>query len=186
MITAPTLPACSPPAGDAATVAGNLRRLMAREGLTFEEVVAATRLDERTIRGLARAANKPHARTLHKLAAGLGVAIEELFRPLGRWSPQAFDRATNVLVEGVIAQCPEVFDDWSESDFNELYSRFGTGGALTEEGILAAAEALNAKRAMWTQISVILESGEAELLAEFVEILYWRATAVDVPRRDTR
>ncbi|MEX2316333.1 MAG: helix-turn-helix transcriptional regulator [Pirellulales bacterium] len=168
--------ALSSPHRDAATVATNLRRLMAKGGLTFDDVVAATRLDERTIRGLARGANNPHARTLHKLAHGLGVSIDELFRPVGRSPAQEFDRATNVLVEGVVAQRPDLFAHWSQAEFDELYSRFGTGGALSEEGILTAAEAMNAKRALWTQVSVILESGEAELLAEFVEMLYRRAT----------
>ena len=76
----------------------------------------------------------------------------------------------------LIAQRPEVFADWSEDEFAERYSRFGTGGALSEEGILAAAQAQNAKRALWTQISVILESGDAQLLSEFVEVLYRRVT----------
>jgi transcriptional regulator with XRE-family HTH domain len=168
--------ALSSPRRDAATVATNLRRLMARDGLTYDDVVAATALDERTIRGLARATNNPHARTLHKLAAGLGVEIDELFRPAGRSPAEQFDRETNLLVEGVVAQRPELFADWSEAQFNELYSRFGTGGALTEDGVVAAAEAMNTKRGLWKKISVILESGQADLLGELVEMLYRRAT----------
>ena len=76
---------------------------MARDGLTFDDVVAATELDERTLRGLARGTTNPHARTLHKLAQGLGVSIDELFRPPGRHSPRQFDRATNSLVESCVA-----------------------------------------------------------------------------------
>jgi transcriptional regulator with XRE-family HTH domain len=161
---------------DTAEIGVNLRRLMAKGGLTFDDVVAITGLDERTIRGLVRGANNPHARTLHKLAAGLGVPIDELFRPISRASALEFDRATNPLVESVVARRPEIFADWSEDEFAELYSRFGTGGALSEDGIVAAAEAQNAKRALWTQISVILESGDSQLLAEFVELLYRRVT----------
>ncbi|MEX0611105.1 MAG: helix-turn-helix transcriptional regulator [Pirellulales bacterium] len=161
---------------DAAILAMNLRRLMARDGLTFEEMVTATCLDERTLRALARGMNNPQARTLHKLARGLGVSIDEFFRPPGRLAPSQFDRATNSLIEGAVAGHAEVFSNWSEADFDELYSRFGTGGQLTEAGILAAAQAMNAKRDLWRQISIILESGEAELLAEFVELLYRRAT----------
>jgi transcriptional regulator with XRE-family HTH domain len=172
----------SAPSRDAATLAMNLRRLMARDGLTFDEVVAATGLDERTLRAIARATNNPHARTLHKLAGGLGVSIDELFRPPGRFSPRHFDRATNSLVEGVVARHQNAFKNWSQSDFDELFSRFGTGGALTEAGVLAAAEAMNAKRELWRQVSVILESSEAELLAEFVEVLYRRATVSTPPR----
>ena len=66
---------------NAQTIATNVRRLMARDGLTFTDVVEMTGLDERTIRGLVRGANNPHARTLHKFAHGLGVSIDELFQP---------------------------------------------------------------------------------------------------------
>src|SRR5262245_49824430 len=38
--------------GHAALIATNLRRLMARHGMTYVDVVEATGLDERTIRGL--------------------------------------------------------------------------------------------------------------------------------------
>jgi len=168
---------------DAAILAANIRRLMARDGLTFEEVVAASGLDDRTLRALARGNNNPHARTLHKLAQGLGVSVEELFRAPGRAAPRQFDRATNTLVESVVACNSQTFKNWSENEFDELYSRFGTGGQLTEAGILAAAEAMNAKRDLWRQISVILESGEAELLSDFITLLYHR---VKVPRNGDR
>jgi transcriptional regulator with XRE-family HTH domain len=162
--------------GDAAAIATNLRRLMARHGLTFVDVVEATGLDERTIRGLVRGSNHPHARTLHKLAHGLGIEIDELFHPPGYSPSRQFDRATNTLVQSVVAARPELFENWSQANFDELYSRFGAGGQLTESGVLAAAEAMNAKRDLWRQISVIFESGEAELLTEFVNILFHRAT----------
>ena len=54
---------------------------MARDGLTFSDVVDATGLDERTIRGLVHSTNNPHARTLHKFSQGLGIEIGELFQP---------------------------------------------------------------------------------------------------------
>lgn len=162
---------------DAATVASNLRRLMARDGLTFEDVVAATELDERTLRGVARAQTNPHARTLFKLAQGLGVEMDELFRPPTRFAPRQFDRATNSLVDEVAAKHADTFANWCEADFDELRSRFGVGGQLTEEGVLAAAEMMNANRRVGQQVSVILESGEAKLLTEFVDMLYRRVTA---------
>lgn len=167
------------PSHDAAMVAFNLRRLMARDGLTFDDVVAATQLDERTLRAVARATSNPHARTLHKLALGLGIEIDELFRAPNRWSPQRFDRATNGLVQEAIDRNPDLFENWSEAEFDELFSRFGTGGQLTDSGVLAAAEAMNAKRETLRQVCVLLESGEAVLLAEFVELLYRRATVAE-------
>ena len=162
-------------------MAANLRRIMARDDLTFDQVVTATELDERTLRSLARGGTHPHARTLHKLAQGLGVSIDELFRPAGRTAARQFDRASNSLVESVVAIHARTFKNWSERDFDELYSRFGTGGQLTEAGILAAARSMNAKRDLWRQVSVILETGEAELLSGFIELLYFRATSIKLP-----
>ena len=69
-----------------------------------------------------------------------------------------------------------MFTAWSEADFDELYSQFGHGGPLAEAGVLTAAEAINAKRALLRQVSVILESSESELLADFVKLLYRRVT----------
>ncbi len=162
---------------DAARVAWNLRRVMARAGLTFEDVVSATELDERTVRGIVRGTTNPHARTLHKLASGLGVPMDDLFQSSGNNSPRRFDRATNMLIEGVVANNPKTFTNWSEANFDELYSRFGTGGQLTEDGVLDAAQAMNAKRDVQRQVSVILESSDAELLSQFVSMLYGRVTS---------
>jgi transcriptional regulator with XRE-family HTH domain len=167
--------------GNAATVATNLRRIMARDNLTFEQVVTATELDERTLRSLARGTTNPHARTLHKLAQGLGVSSDELFHTVGSSASRRFDRAANSLVQGIVHEHSRLFKNWSESDFDELYSRFGTGGQLTESGVLSAAKLMNAKRDLYRQVSVILESSEAELLSGFVELLYFRATSVQQP-----
>lgn len=161
---------------DAAAIATNIRRLMARDGLTFDDVVSSTGLDERTLRSLVRGRNNPHARTLHKLAQGLGVAIDELFHLPTHAGWQRFDRATNMRVENVVLDHPALFEDWQEADFDELYSRFGTGGQLSEAGVLAAARAMNDKRELWRQVSVVLESSDRELLSEFVELLYRRVT----------
>jgi transcriptional regulator with XRE-family HTH domain len=166
----------APPARQPSAIATNLRRLMARHGLTYDDVVRASGLDERTVRGLARGMNNPHARTLTKLAGGLGIDVDELFHQPGQTARQRFDRATNTLVDSVVAARGDIFARWSDADFDELYSRFGTGGQLTETGILAAAEAQNARHKLWRQISTILETGEAALLAEFIQLLYRRAT----------
>jgi transcriptional regulator with XRE-family HTH domain len=170
---------------NAQAIAANVRRLMARDGLTFNDVVEMTGLDERTIRGLVRGASNPHARTLHKFAHGLGVSIDELFQPAGLLARQAFDRATNPLVQSVVQTQAALFDAWSPADFDELYSQFGAGGPLTDEGVAAAAEAINAKRALLRQVCVILESGESELLADFVKLLYRRATETHPPQNGT-
>ncbi len=158
----------------------NVRRLMARLGLTQADVVAATGLDERTVRSLMRGNSQPHARTLHKFAAGLGVDADELFQEpaIGLHGSQvaAFDRSTNPAVAGVIERHPELFAQWQAADFEELYSRVAVGGELTEAGALASARAMNERRELLLQVALILESSEAELLREFIALLHRRAT----------
>jgi hypothetical protein len=100
------------------------------------------------------------------------VEVDELYQSSG--SPrQAFDQATNPIVESVVHEHAEVFRDWSKAELDELTSQLGSG-PLSEAGILAAAEAINAKRAFLQQVCVILESSESELLSDFVELLYQR------------
>jgi len=155
----------------------NVKRLMARLNMTLAEVVEATGLDERTVRSILRGTTRPHARTLHKLAAGLGIDPDELFQD-PREGVAAFDRAANPAAAQVIDRYPHLFAKWTRADFEELYSRVAVGGELTEEGALASARAMNRRRELLTQVAVILESGEAELLREFIALLYRRITAV--------
>lgn len=173
----PALTAAAPPEGR--TLHGaNVRRLMARLNMTQAEVVAATGLDERTVRSLMRGASRPHARTLHKFAAGLGVEVDELFHD-PRGAAAAFDRATNPAVTAVVRSHSHVFAQWTAAEFEELFSRVGVGGELTEEGALAAAEAMNQRRELLLRAAMILETSEAEHLREFIAMLYRRVTAVD-------
>lgn len=158
-------------------IAHNLRRIMADEAMTYEDVVEATRLDARTIRCLARGEHQPQARTIHRLAEGLGVATDELFTPPTGLSHQAFDAATNPVVGRLRERRPEIFADWAAEDFAELASRFGIGGELTEAGAIAETDAMNAKRAVVQRVKVILETSHRQLLSDFVEVLYDRVEA---------
>ncbi len=150
----------------------NLRRLMARFGLSIEQVLEKTGLDERTIKGILGGANKPHARTLHRLATGLGVPTDEFFQDPSLLAHQTFDRQTNPVVEETIRSYPLLFQGWTQLDFDELYSRFGVGGGLTADGAVAAAEAMNAKRQVLAKVSELLETSQAPLVSGFVDLLY--------------
>ena len=85
-----------------------------------------------------------------------------------------FDRATNGAVTELLDSQPELFTDWATDDFDELFSRVGIGGELTESGALAAVHAMNSHRETMHQVAVLLESNEADLLRGFVEMLYER------------
>lgn len=166
----------------AQVVANNVRRLMAGHGLTYDQVVEACGLDHRTVRGIVRGEKRPHAKTLHRLAEGLGVTADELFIDAASISQAAahgnpsgqFDRSTNPAVSRVVESHAELFDGWSSTDYAELFSRFGKGGELTEDGAIEAAELMNRKRQLIARACVVLESSDSELLAEFIEMLYKR------------
>jgi transcriptional regulator with XRE-family HTH domain len=153
-------------------VALNLRRLMARAGLTQEQVISVTGLSQRTVKSLVAGKSKPHARTLHRLAEGLGVSTDELFQKPSLLAHHLFDRRTNPIVDEVVSDRPELFDGWTEAEFAELYSRFGTGGQLTACGAADVVQAMNRNRDVHRMVALLLESGEAELLAGFVRLLY--------------
>jgi len=152
--------------------ASNVRRLMARSGLTLQQVVAATGLHQRTVKAILNGKHKPHARTLHRLATGLGVPSDELFQHPSLLTHRLFDRHTNPLVDEVVRAHPQLFERWSQADFEELYSRFGTGGALTADGATEIVRAMNQKREVHHKVAMLLESGEAPLLIGFVDLLY--------------
>lgn len=160
--------------------ASNLRRLMARLNLTVREVSEQTGLDQRTIKGiLRRGGSKPHARTLHQLAAGLGVNVDELFQTPALLAHRAFDRATNPVVDDYLAQHPDSVEGWSQADFDELYSHMGAGGSLTLEGTATMIQTINRKRETWRKLAVVLESGEAELLSDIVDLFFDRVVIVN-------
>jgi transcriptional regulator with XRE-family HTH domain len=77
----------------------NLRRLMTRLDVTIEQVAARAALDPRTVQGILDGTNRPHARTLHRLAAGLGVSPDEFFVDPAQLVYRCFDQATNPVVE---------------------------------------------------------------------------------------
>jgi transcriptional regulator with XRE-family HTH domain len=161
-----------------ADLAANLRRLMARQGVSLDQLAAASAVDRRTIASVLRGKKQPHSRTLRRLADALLVPADEFFQDPSLLTHRTFDRQTNPLVDKVIAEQPHLFAGWSESDFDELYSHFGTGGALTREGATMAAQRMNRARAVQEKVALVLETHEAELLEEFVDLLYRRVTVV--------
>src|SRR5215831_13921550 len=161
----------------------NLRRLMAREGLTLADLISRSRLNHRTLKELLAGRRQPQPRTLHRLAGGLNVPVEELFQDPALLRHRLFDRHTNPVVDEVIAAYPQMFHGWTAAEFDELYSRFGTGGALTQEGALQAACAMNRRRELLAKVALLLETSEADLLESFLELLY-RRTVITAPSGD--
>lgn len=156
----------------------NVLRLAAAAGLSLDALRERAGLDQRTLRGILHDKNKPHLRTVKKLAEGLGVAVDELFLDPARLVYRRTDRWSNAVIDEVIESNPDLFDDWTESDFDELYSRVGEGGALTREGAIDAVRRTNWKRDAHAKLDVILESGQGQLAAEIIETLFKNATVL--------
>lgn len=156
----------------------NLWRLMAIEGLSIGQVAEKTGLDERTIRGILNGGNKPHAQTLHRLAAGLGVQVDEFFIGPAQLLYRRFDQETNPLVAEMIENRRELFDNWREADFDELHSRVGTGGALTSEGVLESVRHMNHKHELHELLDIILESGQITFVDRMLKLIYEEHVAV--------
>jgi transcriptional regulator with XRE-family HTH domain len=155
----------------------NLLRLMADRGLSMGQMSELADMDERTIRGILNGSNRPHAKTLRRLADGLGVSVDELFIDPSRLLYRRFDQKTNPIVSEVMEAHSELFAGWNESDFDELHSRVGTGGALTFEGTLEAVRHMNLKHEIHQKIDVLLESSRERELVGIINVLYDSVTS---------
>ena len=100
-------------------------------------------------------------------------AVEDL-SDNGDFGEQArfFDRQTNWAIQSVCEQFPSLFEDWGESQWDELFSSFGTGGELNEEGIRLQAEAINAQAETLYQLKVVLETHLADAARGVIRSLY--------------
>jgi transcriptional regulator with XRE-family HTH domain len=145
---------------------------MADRNLSLQEVAQRTGLDERTVRGISRGKHRWQMRTLHRLAEGLGVSVDEFFLDPARLLYRQFDRDTNPLITDVMQSHGEVFEGWGEADFDELHSRVGTGGALTFDGVLCAARDMNRKRELHDKLDVLLESSQSKTVSGMLDLMF--------------
>lgn len=114
----------------------------------------------------------PRPSTVGKVTQALGL-------PPAWWveaGPEAaaFDRRTNPAVLELAEQHPAIFAGLADEDWDELHSVFGTGGALSEEGVLTQARRLKTRRELLRQLEVVLETHLAEAATAMIESLYQR------------
>ena len=154
----------------------NLRRLMAERGLSTKDVIEITGLDRRTVGGILAGTHRTHPRTITRLAESLEVSADEFFITPGQLVYRHFDAQTNAVVEEVVDEHPDLFQDWTEADFDELHSRMGTGGGLTRDGAVAAAEGMNHRRELHRKLDLLLETSHADVIGGMIDAAYERAT----------
>ena len=132
---------------------------------------------------LAGEADRPRMQTLEKVAAALDVPLAELLtgsassRPAEAptdsiSAPRAFDRRTNPAISEVAVESPHLFADWTPDDWDELYSTFGAGGALTPHGVRESAGRINRNRDTLQQTRLLLETHLSEVTARLIDTLH--------------
>ncbi|MDA0832200.1 MAG: helix-turn-helix transcriptional regulator [Planctomycetota bacterium] len=175
-----------------------LRRLRLQRGWNVDELARRAGVSRTTMYLLETGKTAtPRAKTLRQIADTLGVAVEDLDSGRASGNPKAepslheeqteplrsrnYDRELNLMLNGLVYSVfqatPRLFSEWTNDDWDELYSTFGVGGAMTEEGILFAAEQINRKRTICHQLQVILETEHGETAARVIGALYQLATA---------
>lgn len=82
------------------------------------------------------------------------------------------DRRTNPIVDELRRAHPQLFAGWAPTDFDDLYSRFGTGGELTWDGAVAFTTLINRRRKLLAQVALLAETAEVDRLETFLDELY--------------
>jgi hypothetical protein len=86
-----------------------------------------------------------------------------------RYRRHRLDRDTNPQVPVVAEECPELFEQFDEADWETLYSTRGVGGALTREGVADVAQRINENRRIRQQVAELLENGSVR--GELIEVI---------------
>lgn len=126
---------------------------------------------------------RPRISTLSRLAAAFGLTLEQFLqghnsRPSSprdvrpEEHSRSFDRRTNTAIHAVSRDRPELFADWNDAEWDELYSTFGTGGELSAEGVVLEAEKINARRESLHKLAVVMDTHLHDVARHMVESLY--------------
>jgi transcriptional regulator with XRE-family HTH domain len=171
-----------------------IREECLRRGWDDGELARRTGISRTALYNLRRGTTRrPRASTLNSVAQAFGIDPCSLDRPTGESvggesipefdapaldskvqtrSDRRFDRKTNPLVDVVRRNAPELFFGWNEADFDELFSVFGTGGGLTEEGVTKAAIQMNRRRETLWRLQIVMETHLAEVAEGLVKTLF--------------
>ncbi|MAT16596.1 MAG: hypothetical protein CMJ46_15155 [Planctomyces sp.] len=131
----------------------------------------------------------PQSSTLRKIATALEIPLEELcdidderayqqdtaagaITSGSTVNPAQLDRRTNPVVTEVYRSHPSLFEGWEAHDWDEIYSSFGVGGALTEEGVREVATQINEKRDLLRKVQVLLETHQRDQVVDMINSLY--------------
>ncbi|MCA9039744.1 MAG: helix-turn-helix transcriptional regulator [Planctomycetaceae bacterium] len=164
---------------------GRIARYCQRKCISQQELAKKAGISRTFFSNLQREKVRwPQPNTLSKIASALDISAQELCDCDDEREVQLrlakddnsgaaqLDRRTNPVVAEVSQASPELFQGWETQDWDEIYSSFGVGGALTEEGVQEAAKRINEKRELLRKVQVIFETHQSEELVVLIENLY--------------
>jgi len=143
------------------SLAVRLQAFRMRKGWNMDRLSEVAGVSRTTVYHLERGdIAKPRASTLYKLAVALEIDPHELSpdaMPFDAgtpgWPPEderrqddpraRFDLRTNTCIKAAYRGAAAHFTGWSQQEWDELYSTFGVGGPLTEQGVLEIARKIN-------------------------------------------
>lgn len=125
----------------------------------------------------------PHPKTLNKIAQVFGMSCEDLcdFSSLAKQkssdsqaeqTQKRINQQTNPVIAQVVRELPELFQGWQQDEWDEIYSCFGVGGALSEEGVKEVARQINQRQELIRRVSILFETEHHDELVVFVDHLY--------------
>lgn len=159
-------------------VAGLIRERCIERGWDLGRLAEAAEVSRQTLSKILQGkTSRPHLATLSRIAAALEIAPHELSSgsvaaATTHLRRRAFDERTNGAVRDAIAQAPALAAGWGERQWDELYSTFGVGGALTSDGARSMAAEINRKEEIVAQLQVVLETHLAEVAERLIGSLY--------------
>lgn len=177
---------------------GALFRLRLERGWNMDRLARKAGLSRTTVYALeCGTIARPRASTLRRLAVALGLTVGELESRLAAESSPTTpssaesregsalaadcDRRTNPRVAEVARSEPARFAGWSRADWDQLYSTFGVGGSLSDEGVRLQADRINRQRELTFKLQLLLQTHLAPVAEEFVNRLYGEVTGAEAP-----
>lgn len=173
-------------------IGGRIRRLRQARGLNVGELGRRASVSRTALYQLERGQiERPHAATMDRLAAVLGVepnalwgescdAVEVGNSLLAKRIDE--ELRTNPAVRRAREDHPEWFVGWSETDWLQLASARGTGGELTEAGVRREAERISRRREVLKRAELLMATHLADSLSTIVNALYETVQVADSPK----
>ena len=121
---------------------------------------------------------RPHARTRHRLAAGLGVPADELFQNPSVLAHRLFDRQTNPRGGRGHGQPSGAFRGLARRRLRRAVQPLRGRRRADRRRRLRTVEGMNRRRDLHRKVAIVLESHEAELLEQMIDTLYRRVVIV--------